>query len=159
MAHPDFHTSSEYQTALDQVIAAARQRIRIYDDTLEKGGFNSSARYEGLRSFCLAGNGRRIEILLDDSAYFKQHCPRLMGLLRDFSHVTEVRQTDADGESPDFGFVLVDRSVWLKRFDKTALPGQLDLDDAASAALLHQQFEHLWQRSFASVSATTLGLG
>lgn len=82
MAHPDFHTSTEYQTALDQVITAARQRIRIYDATLEKGDFNSSARYEGLRSFCLAENCRRIEILLDDPAYFKQHCPRLMGLLR-----------------------------------------------------------------------------
>jgi len=159
MAQHDFHTSTEYQTALDQIIATARQRIRMYDATLEKGDFDSSVRYEDLRCFCLAGNGRRIEILLDDPTYLSQHCPRLMRLLRDFSHVIEVRQTDADGEQPDFGFVLVDRSVWLKRVDKDALPGQLNLDDAAGAALLHQQFDHLWQRAVESVSATTLGLG
>ena len=158
MAHQDFQTSSEYQTALDQVFAAARQRIRLYDATLDKGGFNGKERYEALRNFCLPGNGRRMEILLDDPAYLQPHCPRLMALLRDFSHIIEVRQTDMDSGLPDFGFVLADRSVWLKRFDKTAFPGQLDMDDAASAALLHQQFDHLWQRAVASVSATTLGL-
>lgn len=159
MALQDFQTSSEYQTALDQVFAAARQRIRLYDATLDKGGFNGKARYETLRDFCLAGNRRRVEILLDDPAYLQQHCARLMALLRDFPHIIEVRQVDTDSGPPDVSFVLADRSVWLKRFDKAAYPGQLDPDDARSAALLHQQFDHLWQRAVASVSVTPLGLG
>lgn len=159
MAHQDFQTSSEYQTALDQILAAARQRIRLYDATLNEGGFNGKERYAALRDFCLAGNGRRLEILLDDPVYLQHHCPRLMELLRNFSHIVEVRQTDRDSGPPAYGFVLADRSVWLRRIDKTAFPGQFDLDDAASAALLHQQFDHLWPRAVASVSATTLGLG
>lgn len=159
MPPQDFFTSSEYRSALDQVIGGARQRLRLYDATLEQGGFNGRGRYEDLRSFCLAGTAPRIEILLDDPAYLQKHCPRLMSLLRDFSHVIEVRQNDADAEPFTFSFVLADRSVWLKRFDKTVLPGQFDLDDAANAASLHQQFDQRWQRSIASVSATTLGLG
>jgi hypothetical protein len=153
-----FHTSSEYQAALDQLIAAARHSIRIHDRNLEAGGFNANERYESLRNFCLAGTGQRIDILLDDPAYMQSQCPRLMTLLRDFSHVIEVRLTEPGSERPDYGFALADRSAVLRRADKDATHGQLDLDDAASAALLHQQFDHLWQRAPAHVSATTLGL-
>ncbi len=159
MKNADFHTPTEYQAALDQLIAAAHHRLRIHDRDLQAGDFNSSERYERLRGFCLAGGARRIEILLDDIAYVQKQCPRLMTLLRDFSHVVEIRQTEADSERPTCSFALADRSAWLKRLDKDALSGQFDLDDAASAALLHQQFDQLWQRSIASVSATTLGLG
>ncbi|MEQ1593114.1 MAG: hypothetical protein ABL892_12110 [Thiobacillaceae bacterium] len=154
-----FHTPAEYQTALDQLIAAAKHHIRIHDRNLDTGGFNSSERYDSLRKFCLTGTGQRIEILLDDPAYLQNQCPRLMTLLRDFSHVIEIRQTEAGSERPEFGFALADRSAVLKRFDKDASQGQLDLDDAAGAVLLHQQFDQLWQRAPASVSATTLGLG
>ena len=155
----DFHTLAEYQTALDQLIATAHHSLRIHDHDLQAGDFNSKARHAGLHTFCLAGSARRIEILLDDTAYVQNRCPRLMTLLRDFSHVIEVRQTEADSERSTCSFALADRSAWLKRFDKDALPGQLNLDDAANAALLHQQFDQLWQRAVASVSATTLGLG
>ena len=81
-----------------------------------------------------------------------------MNLLRDFSHVVEIRQTDGDSESPAYGFALADRSVWLKRLDKDALSGQWAHDDAAGTVLLHQEFEQLWLRAIPNVSASTLGL-
>ena len=159
MSHSEFHTAAEYQAALDQLMAEAHLRMRFYDTTLEKGGFNASARYESLRAFCLGGSQRRIEILLDDPTYVQKQCARLMRLLRDFSHVVEIRQTEADSERPAYSFALADRNVWLKRYDKDALSGQWALDDAASAVLLHQQFDQMWQRAAPSVSATALGLG
>jgi len=82
----------------------------------------------------------------------------LMNLLRDFSHVIEIRQTESDSERPAYGFALADRSVWLKRFDKDALPGFWTREDTVGAVLLHQQFEQLWQRAIPNVSASTLGL-
>ena len=158
MTTSPFHTPTEYQIALDQLMATAQHSIRIYDRDLQTGDFNSKARYAHLHDFCLAGGARRIEILLEDTAYVQNRCPRLMTLLRDFSHVIEIRQTEPDSERPD-GFALGDRSAVLKRFDKDAMHGQLDPDDAASAAMLHQQFDLLWQRAAARVAATTLGLG
>ena len=82
-----------------------------------------------------------------------------MSLLRDFSHVLEIRQTDPDSECPAYAFALADRGGWLKCFDKNALPGEWASDDATSAVLLHQEFEQLWQRAIPNVSASTLGLG
>ena len=159
MTASQFHTYPEYQIALDQLMATAEHSIRIYDRDLQAGDFNSKARYERLHDFCLAGGARRIEILLDDTAYVQNRCPRLMTLLRDFSHVIEIRQIEPDSERPDYGFALGDRSAVLKRFDMDAMHGQFDPDDAANAAMLHQQFDLLWQRAAGSVSTTTLGLG
>ena len=159
MTASQFHTYPEYQIALDQLMATAEHCIRIYDHDLQVGDFNSKARCERLHDFCLAGGARRIEVLLDDTAYVQNRCPRLMTLLRDFSHVIEIRQTEPDSERPDYGFALGDWSAVLKRFDKDAMHGQFDPDDAASAAMLHQQFDLLWQRAAARLASTTLGLG
>ncbi len=158
MSPVEFHTIADYQTALDALIAEAQWRLRFYDVTLEKGGFNAATRYEHLRTFCLGNPQRRIEILLDNPVHVQTQCPRLMNLLRDFSHVVEIRQTESDSERPAYSFALTDRSVWLKRFDKDALPGKWAQDDAAGAVLLHQEFEQLWQRAIPNVSASTLGL-
>ena len=159
MSPAEFHTHADYLTALDALIAEAQWRLRFYDATLEKGGFNAAVRYERLRAFCLGGGAqRRIEILLDDPVHVQTQCPRLMNLLRDFSHVVEIRQTESEIELLAHSFALADRSVWLTRFDKDALPGQWARDDAAGAVLLHQEFEQLWQRAIPNVSASTLGL-
>lgn len=158
MSPVEFHTHADYLTALDALIAEAQWRLRFYDATLDKSGLNTVARCQHLRAFCLGSPQRQLEILLDDPALVQTRCPRLMSLLRDFSHIVEIRQTESDSERPAYGFALADRSVWLKRFDKDAEPGQWARDDAAGAVLLHQEFEQLWQRAIPNVSVSTLGL-
>jgi hypothetical protein len=81
-----------------------------------------------------------------------------MELVRDFGHVLEIRQADPDESRPEQAFVLADRHGVLLRADKAAVRGTLHLDGARDAVLLNQDFEGMWQRSPASVSATTLGL-
>lgn len=154
----EFHTHADYLAALDALIAEAQWRLRFYDATLEQSGFNAAARYAQLRAFCLGNPQRRIEMLLDDPTHVQTHCPRLMHLLRDFSHVVEIRQTESEIPRPAYGFALADHSSWLRRFDKDALPGLWSRDDAAGAVLLHQEFEQLWQRAIPNVSVSTLGL-
>jgi hypothetical protein len=81
-----------------------------------------------------------------------------MQLVRDFGHVLEIRQADPDAPRPDQAFVLVDRHGVLLRADKSAARGTLHPEDARKTVLLNQEFEGMWQRSPAGVSATTLGL-
>lgn len=158
MSPVEFHTLADYRAALDALVVEAQWRLRFYDATLEKGGFNAAMRYERLRAFCLGSAPRRIEILLDDPVHVQTQCPRLVSLLRDFSHVIEIRQTDSDSQRPAYSFGLADRSVWLKQFDKDTLPGQWARDDTAGSVLFHQEFEQRWQRAIPNVSASTLGL-
>jgi len=153
-----FETPSEFRAAFDAQLAGTHRQLRIYDHDLDLFEIDDAPRHASLRALCVAGGGRRIELLLDDISHVARGHPRLMQLVRDFGHVIEIRQADPDAPRPDQAFALADRHGVLLRADKAAVHGTLHLDDTRDAVLLHQQFEGMWQRSPAGVSATTLGL-
>jgi hypothetical protein len=153
-----FETPSEFRAAFDALLAGTKRQLRVYDHDLSLLDIDDAPRLAALRALCVAGGGRRIEILLDDISRVARDHPRLMLLLRDFGHVLEIRQADPDAPRPDEAFVLADRHGVLLRADKSAVHGTLHPDDPGSATALHQNFEGMWQRAPASVSATTLGL-
>jgi len=153
-----FETPSEFRAAFDALLAGTKRQLRVYDHDLSLLDIDDAPRLAALRALCVAGGGRRIELLLDDISRVARDHPRLMLLLRDFGHVLEIRQADPDAPRPDEAFVLADRHGVLLRADKSAVHGTLHPDDPGSATALHQNFEGMWQRAPASVSATTLGL-
>lgn len=153
-----FETPSEFRNAFDALLAGTHRQLRVYDRNLDLFEIDDAPRHAVLRALCVAGGGRRIELLLDDISHVARSHPRLMQLVRDFGHVLEIRKADPDAPRPDEAFALADHHGVLLRADKAAVHGTLHLDDARDAVLLHQQFEGMWQRSPAGVSATTLGL-
>ena len=153
-----FETPSELHAAFDELLAGAQRLLRLYDHDLSVFNIDHTARHASLRAMCLAGGGRRIELLLDKIEHISRDHPRLMQLVRDFGHVLEIRQADPAMPRPDQAFVLADRRGVLVRADKTALRGTLHLDDTLTAAKLDQEFEGMWQRAQGGVTATTLGL-
>lgn len=153
-----FETPAEFRAAFDTLLASTPRQLRLYDHDLSLLEVDHQPRHASLRALCVAGGGRRIELLLDDIQHLARDCPRLMQLVRDFGHVIEIRQADPNTPRPDQAFVLADRHGVLIRADKTAVHGTLHPDDPGSATPLHQSFEAMWQRAPASVSATTLGL-
>ena len=153
-----FDTPSGFRAAFDTLLAQTRRRLCYYDRDLGLLGIEDTARHAALRAFCVAGDGHRIEILLDDISRVARDHPRLMQLLRDFGHTLEIRQADPAAPRPEQAFALADRNGLLLRADKLAMHGMLHPDDPAAASPLLQDFERLWQRAPAAVSATTLGL-
>jgi hypothetical protein len=153
-----FETPSELHAAFDALLARTQRQLRVYDHDLSLLDLDQLPRHAALRAMCVAGGGHRVELLLDDIHHLTRNCPRLMQLVRDFSHVIEIRQADPDAPRPDEAFALADQRSMLIRADKTALRGTLHLDDASSTVNLHHSFESMWQRSQTHVSATTLGL-
>ena len=153
-----FETPAEFRAAFDALLAGTHRQLRVYDHDLNLLEIDAAPRHAALRALCVAGGGRRIELLLDDISRVARNHPHLMQLVRDFGHVLEIRQADPDAPRPDQAFALADRHSVLLRADKAALHGTLHLDDARDAVSLNQEFESMWQRSPAGVSATTLGL-
>ena len=153
-----FETPSGLRAAFDTLLTSVPRQLRLYDRDLSAFDLDDPARHARVRTACLAGGGHRIELLLDTIDHVARDCPRLMQLVRDFGHVLEIRQADPALPRPDHAFVLGDRRAVLMRADKHALRGTLHPDDTRRATQLNQEFEALWQRSPASVSATTLGL-
>jgi hypothetical protein len=153
-----FETPAEFRAAFDTLLASTPRQLRLYDHDLSLFEIDHEPRHASLRALCVAGGGRRIELMLDDISRVARDHPRLMQLVRDFGHVIEIRQADPNMPCPDQAFVLADRHGVLIRADKAAVHGMLHPDDPARATPLHQSFEGMWQRAPASVSATTLGL-
>lgn len=151
-------TSIEFRAAFDTLLADAHRHLRLYDRNLDLLELEHAQRHAALRALCVAGGGRRIELLLDDIRDVSRSHPRLMQLVRDFGHVLEIRQADPDAPHPDEAFVVSDRHGVLLRVDKESPHGVLHPNDPGRAAVLNQSFEGMWQRSPAGVSATTLGL-
>lgn len=153
-----FKTPAEFRTAFDALVDSTQRQLRLYDHDLGLLDIEQPSRHASLHALCAAGSGRRIELLLDDIQHVARDCPRLMHLLRDFGHVIEIRRADPNMPRPDRAFALADRRAVLVRADKAAPHGTLHPDDVHTATLLNQEFEGMWQRAQASVTATTLGL-
>lgn len=153
-----FETPAELRAAFDAQLAATHRQLRLYDHDLGLYELEDATRHAALRAFCVAGGGHSLELLLDDIGRVVREHPRLMQLVRDFGHVLAIRQADPDAPRPDQAFVISDRHGVLLRADKSAVHGTLHPDDPARVAPLLQEFEGMWQRAPAQVSATTLGL-
>lgn len=151
-------TPSEFHTAFDTLLAGTHRQLRVYDHNLEFFDIDHTPRLAALRTLCVAGGARRVELLLDDTSRVARDHPRLMLLLRDFGHVLEIREADLQAPRPDQAFVIADRTALLLRPDKAAIHAILHENDPARAAALDHGFEEMWQRAPVQVSATTLGL-
>ena len=151
-------TLIEYRQAFDRLLAATRQHLRIYDQNLSELAIDTPQRIDALRNLCLAGPGRRIEILLRDWSLVRDRQPRLMGLLQTFGHVVEIRQEEAVDEAPMEAYVLGDDRLILIRPHRDSARSLLQLDDPLACRAHMQLFNQLWQRAEGPLASRPLGL-
>jgi hypothetical protein len=156
--HQALFGPEEYRNAIDAVLERARRKVRIFDFNLEGGGYNSPRRHELLQAFLLANPSNRLEIALHDTDYLVRSCPRLMSILRQFSHAVDFRQTTASVQHICDPFVLVDHAHYVHRFHYQRPRATMGLDDVPGAHILERRFEGIWEASATAVSATVLGL-
>lgn len=155
--HEKLTGNTEYEAALDRLLERPRRHLRIFDRQLGKG-FNSIARQDLLRAFLLRNRANRVQIVLHDASNLVRDCPRLMNVLRQFSHAVAIHETEAHAKRVYDPFVLADDRDHLHRFHYDDSRALLALDDPAGTQPLLDRFEELWEASAPSSSATTLGL-
>jgi hypothetical protein len=147
----------EYESAIDEVIGQARHTLHIFDSDLSRGGYASAKRYEALRKFLLMARGNRLVLVLHETDYLVSRCPRLMGLLRTFSHAISIHKTLEHARVASDMFVIADETHYVHRFydDKARF---LMADDHTGALQLEERFGQLLESACPAVFATTLGL-
>lgn len=149
---------AESQTAIAEVVGAARRVLRIFDITLANRGFNSPARTEQLRQFLVAGRAHRLLIALHETDPLERDCPRLIALLRQFPMSIEIHRTIAQARNAADPFIVADdHSVWHQmHFEQPR--AIVALHSPADAMPIAQRFDEIWDLSEPAVSATKLGL-
>lgn len=157
-SHTQLNTAADYTQALNTLIGLAQRRLRIFDHNLEDGGYNTLQRYELLRSFLLASRGNRLEIVLHDSDYLSRYCPRILNLLKQFSHAVSIMETTSQAKNVFDPFVIADEACHLHRFHYDAPRALLALNDIEASHALIKRFDEIIAASIPSIAATTLGL-
>ena len=156
--HTRLEGIAQYSDAIDALVAKAERRIRVFDRNLDGLGFNSPKRQDLLRAFLLARRTNRLDILVHDTGYLSRHCPRMLDLLRQFSHGVTIHQTHAHVQGVYDPFVIVDDAHFVHRFHFDDSRSLLAFDDPQETRTLNDRFDDLWEASFPALSASTLGL-
>ena len=151
-------TKAEFALALDQVIGKTRRTLRLFDPTLADYGMGTALREEQLRNFLLKSRASRLMIAVHDTTVITRAAPRLMRLVRQFSHAIAIHQTHAEIRKLDDSLVIGDDAHCLRRPHSRQARGSVYLDDAVESRAWLNRFNAIWEQSSPSVSATTIGL-
>lgn len=158
LQHTALSGMAEYVVALDALSDRAQHSLFIFDKNFVDIGFNDAARHDILRRFLLANSANRLHMLTHDVRAATQYCPRLMLLLRQFSHNLHIYQTPAHLLHQSEPFAVADELHYARRFHFHDPRGLIAIHDPEHARALKSKFEEMWALSRVGITATQLGL-
>jgi len=144
--------------AIDELIELARQRIRVFDIDLAQGGWNTASRAERLGAFLRRSRQARLDIIVHDTRFLESACPRLLALVRQYSHAVTVCRSGSEARAAMDPLLIVDDRHYLHRFHVERPRAALGIEQAQAAKPLVTRFEEIWATGEPGLSATVLGL-
>lgn len=153
-----FESPSEYAAAWDALLPLAVTDILVFDRDLRDGDWASPARIDVLRRFLLGNRRARFQIVVHDTSWIEGHLPRIVGLLRDFTHRMQILRTIEDGRNAWDAFAIVDDRHVLHRFHQNFVRGELVLNAPIKARELRSRLDEILLFTEPGVNATQLGL-
>lgn len=158
MASELFTTWGDYQTAVDRVLATAQRQMSIFDIDLAQLKLETPARNECLRQFLRANPQNRLQIIVRQPDLLRNHSPRLMELLAQYSERMEMIEISDKLLHLRDGMLLADHADGLIRFDQDHARSKLITADPEALIPYRQRFVEIWNEGGTPISATTLGL-
>jgi hypothetical protein len=153
-----FDGESDFQQAVDRLLAAPGRELRIFDPDLAALKLNDAARVEALKAFLAASRTRRLYVAVHDTDHVTRQCPRMMSLLARYAHAIQIQRTHEEIRSIQDSFLVLDQSHYVRRPVAQFFRGALGLHDEAEALAMRGRFQEIWAASYPAVSSTTLGL-
>jgi hypothetical protein len=153
-----FDTRAAYLQALDDVLAGANREVCIFDTDLKKLELDTRARSDALAAFLAGGQDRKLRVVVHDLDHLTRYSPRLMTLLKRYSHCFSVRQSPESLRNLDDCLFLVDGVSAVIRFHADFFRGKKLVEQPVEVHDWQQRFEDLWLESLPGASATHIGL-
>lgn len=154
----ELSTLAEQIAAIDDLIALAKQQIRVFDQDLSQTGWNSAARADRLAAFLRQVRGRRLDIIVHDTRYLESACPHMLNLLRNYGHALTIYQTGPEGKVATDPLLIVDGRHYLHRFHFEQPRAALGIDQPEQTQPLASRFDEIWATGEVGLSGTVLGL-
>ena len=151
-------TVAEQVAAIDELIALARQRIRVFDQDLSQTGWNQAARIDRLGAFLGGMRGRRLDIIVHDTTYLETSCPRMLNLLRTYCHAMTIYRTGTEARLATDPLLIIDDQHYLHRFHFAQPRAAMGIAQPDQTQPLANRFEEIWATGEPGINATVLGL-
>src|SRR5437773_1617958 len=119
-------TLAQQSSAIDQLVALARHRIRVFDQDMSQTGWNQVSRIDRVAAFLRGTRGRRLDIIVHDTTYLETACPRMLNLLRACGYAMTIYRTGGEARHATDPLLIVDdrhylhRSIWSSRAPRWA---------------------------------------
>jgi hypothetical protein len=149
---------AEQIAAIDELIGLAQRRIRVFDQDLSQMGWNRAQRIDRLGAFLRGTRGRRLDIIVHDTGYLESSCPRLLALLRSYSHAVTIYRTGSEARHATDPLLLIDDRHYLHRFHFEQPRAAMGIDQPEEARPLAQRYDEIWATGEPGINATVLGL-
>jgi hypothetical protein len=153
-----FDTNQGFQAAVDRLLEQPGRELRVFDPDGAALKLNDAGRVQRLERFLLASRMRRLYLVVHGTDHLTRQCPRLMGLLRRFSHAMQIHRTQEEIREVQDSFLLLDSVHYVRRPVASLFRGSMGLGDENEGQALRGRFGEIWAASFPAVSSTTIGL-
>jgi hypothetical protein len=151
-------TIAEQIAAIDELVALARHRIRVFDRDLAQTGWNQPARVDRLGAFLRGVRGRRLDIIVHDTTYLETACPRMLKLLRAYSYAVTIYRTGTEARNATDPLLIVDDRHYLHRFHYDQPRATMGIEQPEQTRPLASRFDEIWATGEPGINATVLGL-
>jgi hypothetical protein len=153
-----FETNEGFQAAVDRLVEQPGRELRVFDSDGAALRLNDPQRIERLDNFLLSSRTRRIYLVVHNTDHITRQCPRLMTLLRRFSHAVQINRTHEEIREVQDSFLLLDAVHYVRRPMASLFRGAMGLGDENEGQALRGRFGEIWSASYPAVSSTTVGL-
>jgi hypothetical protein len=153
-----FDTNEAFQGAVERLMEQPGRELRVFDPDGAALRLNEPQRIERLARFLIASRTRRLYLVVHSTDHLTRQCPRLLTLLRRFSHAMQINQTHEEIREVQDAFLLLDAMHYVRRPVATLFRGAMGLGDENEGQALRGRFGEIWAASYPSVSSTTAGL-
>jgi hypothetical protein len=149
---------TDYQMALDRLLAIACHKISIYDEDLVMLKLDSEPRLIHVKRILTAGQDDALQIAVRNGGPVRQKNPLLLNLLTAFSHRAAARETPQQLAHLRDSMIIVDDKHALIRFDRDQARSKLLIDDIDELRPHLTRFREIWSEGGEAISSSTLGL-
>ena len=153
-----FEGEGEFQKALERFLEQPGRELRVFDTDLKAMRLNSPARIAQLDAFLRASRTRKIYFVVHDTEHLTRQCPRMLGLLKLFTHSIQINRTHEEIRNLQDSFMVLDAQHYLRRPISEVLRGAIGLHDETEALAMRSRFQEIWSASYPGVASTTVGL-
>jgi hypothetical protein len=153
-----FDTNEGFQGTVDRLLEQPGRELRVFDPDGAALRLNDFARIGALERFLLASRTRRFYLVVHNTDHLTRQCPRLLTLLRRFSHAMQINRTHEEIREVQDAFLLLDSVHYVRRPVAALFKGAMGLGDETEGKALRNRFGEIWAASYPAVSSTTVGL-